>query len=135
MMHYDPHLHPSPLPSTDLNMLMIIIVMLIGILTPSNVMSIKKELNRKLSSEVDINFEGYNRDKTLSQKISSWRASHADEYFNFRQILRTQQRNAKRMGLESVVDKESKITGWPQHRLRSKRKKSRLRKIRSLQSL
>ncbi|PWN38561.1 uncharacterized protein FA14DRAFT_27877 [Meira miltonrushii] len=111
------------------NMLVLFTFVLISTFIHSSAMS-TKEQNFKLSREVDMNFERYDLDKSLRQKISSWRANHVDEYSKFRSTLRMQQRKAKRLGLESVVDQESKMKSWPQQRLRSTRKGSKLRKIR-----
>jgi len=93
---------------------------------------LNKGQGQKALREVDMNFEGYDRDKSIPSKISSWRASHINEYSKFRQILKKQQRKAKRMGLQFVVEKESKIRNWSLQRPRSKRQK--MRKIRDLQS-
>jgi hypothetical protein len=93
---------------------------------------LNKGQGRKISREVDMNFEGYDRDKSIPSKISSWRASHINEYSKFRQILKSQQRKAKRIGLQIFVEKESKLRNWSLQRPRSKRQK--MRKIRDLQS-
>lgn len=92
----------------------------------------KEEQIQKTLREVDMDFEGYDRNKVLLQRISSYRADHAKEYSQFRQKLKKQQKQAKRLGLESIVNKESKLKSWPIHCPRTAKKNPNLRKIRNL---